>query len=118
MKPPKAGELRYQITIQQQTMSYSTTTGQRSKTWATHRTTRAKREYLSSGSGEGLEEGLQVVATQKVVYTIRKQNSTLNTKDYRVKDGGVTHEIVEVVPLGYGQEMFLKLVCVEVNNFE
>lgn len=117
MKPPKAGELRYKITIQQATMSVSTITGQRTKSWAGVRTTRAKREYASGGSGEGIEEDLQVVGTQKVIYTIRKLNSEFNTKDYRVKDGGNTYDVQEVAPMGYGQEMFLKLVCVETNNF-
>lgn len=117
--PPTAGELRYSIAIQTASTTTSTETGLKSTTWSTTRSTRAKREFKQGGSGEGLEEDLQLVGVQTVIYCIRKQQNESITVDHnRVVDSGKTYDITKVQPIGYGQEMFWMMECVERNNFD
>ncbi len=114
-KKTKIGDMRWEITIEQVTRTEDADTGAWDETWATYRTTRAKREYVAAGSGEDIEDDLQLLGVQKRFYTIRKLDSSINVSDFRVNDGGVMMDILEVQQFDFG-ERYIKLICVERNN--
>lgn len=109
------GQMRYVVTIQGVTRTRDTVTGAWTDEWATVRTTRAKREYITRGSGEGYEEDLQKMSTQSVALTIRKLDSEIETNLHRVTFEGNEYDIAEIRPSGYG-ERYLLLICELRNN--
>lgn len=117
MKGLAIGQMRYEIAIQQKTQTRDSASGAWSESWATVRTTRAKREYRSAGSGEGYEDDLQKMGTQTVAFTIRKLGSDLSIEDNRLLVDGDVYDIAEIRPSGYG-ERFLLLIAEIRNNDE
>jgi head-tail adaptor len=102
-----AGRRRHRITIERRTASQHPDTGQPVETWLRVASRLAEKGYRSAR--EGIEAG-GVQAIRVVRYAVLRDDVTrqINPHEFRVVDGGVVHDLIEVNEIGdnAGVEMF------------
>ena len=97
MKKTDLGELDRKITIQVQATVRNQETGSHSKEWVEYVKQWAKVEYETAASGEKAEVA-QVVATQRVKFTVRKySNVTITPAANQILYNGGIYNILRVV---------------------